>query len=97
MVIRISWSLLLLGAIVRIALRRHANEDLFVPIVWRISLGLGVAWVAIMILVLISMGYAATNNIVIGILSSGFVAGVSFGCLPYIFKAKQNDPDSNIV
>ena len=60
-------------------IRPSEKPDALLSIAWSISLSLVIAWLCIFALAAFSMGYAATDPIVVGVLSFGALAGLMYG------------------
>jgi hypothetical protein len=59
---------------------RHSEEpDALLSIAWSLSLSLIIAWLCIIALAAFSMGYAATDPVVIDVLLCGTMAGLIYG------------------
>jgi len=59
---------------------RHSEEpDALLSIAWSLSLSLVIAWLCIIALAAFSMGYAATDPVVIDVLLCGTMAGLIYG------------------
>jgi hypothetical protein len=82
---RCSAGIILLGILLRVAnwINLLGKPDLTDSIAWSLSLALIIAWVTIGVLAVFSMGYAATDPVVTGVLSAGLVAGSAYGLVAY--------------
>lgn len=55
------------------------KPDALLSIAWSVSLSLVIAWLCIFALAAFSMGYAATDPVIVGVLSFGALAGLMYG------------------
>ena len=78
---RLSVGILVLGFIFRGVNRISPSEkpDALLSIAWSISLSLVIAWLCIYALAAFTMGYAATDPVVVGVLSFGALTGLTYG------------------
>jgi hypothetical protein len=82
---RCSAGVILLGILLRVAnwINPPGKTDLTNSIAWSLSLALIIAWLTIGVLAVFSMGYAATDTVVMGVLSAGSIGGAVYGVVAY--------------
>ncbi len=69
--------------------RLTARDDRAISIAWSVALCLIIAWIAIVVLSVASMGYAATGAMVTSLLMAGVLGGLIYGCVSHSRQAAR--------
>ena len=74
------------------------KRDSLFPFMWTSTAMLFLAWGIIGVLTMLSMGYAATDEVILGILVCGWILGMVIGFIVHVYRSRPvRTPDASLV